>query len=483
MVETGDENMSPRDITILQKNYEKKAKKSRKFEFLKLLYSNPQKLLHLIKELYDDNTIFQQIKVNLYLQAETGCALSFLIEKCLLYNEHVIKVIGSRELATHVRYEKNNEFIKRLEDSEGPITLMKELLNKDLLLEMISISYDFGITETMKYHFFPIFHPYRKNVIFYSCLVQDANNNNDMETLHGYVGECFRYCQEIIVNTMRYDEQRLYHSKQKKILDLGISNLDLIDDFTAFLPVVRQQILELSEAERCNIFLLEGNVLVSRICDYGVSFDTFRKDVKNVRIPVGVGVSGTVAKIEKGINCLDPNTDPLYQKDLDVSEGLISRNMLSFPLMLYGRVYGVAEVYNKTTSNMFSSADVNHCECLGRVLGIQLYMALVTKKNRDDYSRRNLIDFFMLKNDKAVECSELRFVDECQIRHDYHDLVDYMFIPSSIPTEHNMCACLHMFEDLDLLQKMGINRSAFISEPTTETIESKQSHIMVFAVC
>lgn len=84
--------------------------------------------------------------------------------------------------------------------------------------------------------------------------------------------------------------------------------------------------------------------------------------------------------------------------------------MLSFPLMRYGTVYGVVEVFNKTTGNMFSAADESLCECLGKILGIQLYMALLTKKNRDDYSRRNLIDFFMLEDQKVTQPPVVYFI-------------------------------------------------------------------------
>ncbi|XP_014283805.1 cGMP-dependent 3',5'-cyclic phosphodiesterase isoform X2 [Halyomorpha halys] len=457
-----DTRSMTRDITEIQRNHEKKTKKSRRLEFLRLFYSNPQKLLHLIKELYDDNTISQQKKVNLYLQEETGCILSFLIEKCQLYKEHHTKVIGSRELMSQVRFEENNDFIRRLQSSDVPITLMKELLDKNLLGELNGLLDDFKFTKDVKCHSFPIYHPYRKNVILYACLVQDVHVTSDLKTMHGFVGECFRYCQEIIVNTMRYDEQKLYHKKEKEILELGISNLDIIDNFHAFMRTMRHQILEISDAERCNVFILEGNVLVSRICEHGVAFDTLTKAIQNVRIPIGVGIPGIVAETGKTINCLDPEHDQLFKKDIDVAGGLLTRNSLSFPLMLYERVYGVVEVINKTNCSIFSGADISHCECLGKVLGIQLYMALITKKNRDDYSRRNLIDFIMLETPKIVSDNEIYWVENCQVRHDYTGFVDYMFIPSSVPIEHNMCTCLHMFEDLHLLPKMEINRLSFI---------------------
>jgi len=119
------------------------------------------------------------------------------------------------------------------------------------------------------------------------------------------------------------------------------TTLDLDD----LLELILGRLTDLLEADRCTLYLLDQakGELVSRI--------VIGEQVRSIRVRVGHGIAGTVAKTGKAIRLRDAYTDPRFEPEWDLFTGYRTRSMLAAPLKNHmGRTIGVIQVLNKHVS-------------------------------------------------------------------------------------------------------------------------------------
>ena len=101
---------------------------------------------------------------------------------------------------------------------------------------------------------------------------------------------------------------------------------------------------------RCSLFLVQGEgdcrFLVSDLFD--VSSQSTVDEIKaEIRIPLGSGIVGAVAKSGEALNIADCYEDDRFNQDVDVMTGYRTRSMLCNPIKdSSGEVIGVAQVIN-----------------------------------------------------------------------------------------------------------------------------------------
>jgi len=98
----------------------------------------------------------------------------------------------------------------------------------------------------------------------------------------------------------------------------------------------------LANAERATIFLVDR--------DRGELWSTVAMGdgVGEIRVPIGVGIAGTVAATGRTINIPDAYADPRFSPETDRRTGYTTRSLLAFPLAdRSGRVLGVLQLLNK----------------------------------------------------------------------------------------------------------------------------------------
>jgi serine/threonine-protein kinase len=113
-------------------------------------------------------------------------------------------------------------------------------------------------------------------------------------------------------------------------------------DLDALLRLIAETATRLSNAERATIYLVdeERHELWSRV--------TVEGNVGTIRVPVGVGIAGTVAASGEIINIPDAYADPRFNPEVDRRSGYRTQSLLTFPLTAQdGRVFGVLQVLNK----------------------------------------------------------------------------------------------------------------------------------------
>jgi signal transduction histidine kinase len=178
-------------------------------------------------------------------------------------------------------------------------------------------------------------------------------------------------------------EQRVSRALREVGTALG-ATLDLDE----LLELILDKLTELLEADRATLYLLDEakGDLVSRVVAGG--------EVRSIRMKVGHGVVGLVAKTGEPIRIEEAYRDPRFEQEWDLLTGYRTNNMLAAPLKnQVGRTMGVIQVLNKRGAVGFTSDD----EAILGALGTQAAVAI-------DNSR--LMLSLIQKNQQLVETKE-----------------------------------------------------------------------------
>ncbi len=117
-------------------------------------------------------------------------------------------------------------------------------------------------------------------------------------------------------------------------------------DLDQVLELILVKITEAVDADRATLYLLdEGRAeLVSRIAQ--------GNEVRSIRLALGEGIAGHVAKTGRAITVRDAYKDPRFSAQWDVLSGYTTRSILATPLKNHlGKIIGVVQVLNKRTGD------------------------------------------------------------------------------------------------------------------------------------
>jgi phosphoserine phosphatase RsbU/P len=118
------------------------------------------------------------------------------------------------------------------------------------------------------------------------------------------------------------------------------------------LQVIVAKAAEVMDAERATLFLYDQprNELWSKT--------TQKLEINEIRVPLGVGIAGTVAKTRALINISDAYADPRFDPTFDKQTGYRTCSILCLPLIGNGdSLIGVIQVLNKKHRQTFDEID------------------------------------------------------------------------------------------------------------------------------
>jgi serine/threonine-protein kinase len=102
---------------------------------------------------------------------------------------------------------------------------------------------------------------------------------------------------------------------------------------------------------------------------------TLDERVRQIRLPLGVGIAGQVAITGETINLPDAYADGRFYRDIDRQSGRRTRSLLTFALTgRRGRVLGVFQVMNKR-SGAFTGEDLELLSYLRRAASVAIERA------------------------------------------------------------------------------------------------------------
>lgn len=124
---------------------------------------------------------------------------------------------------------------------------------------------------------------------------------------------------------------------------LGVSRMMVAQsNLGQLLDVILTEATRLMSAERSSLFLLDEKTNQLR------SFIAQLVTTTEIRLPVGKGIAGTVAKTGRSINLRDAYESELFDRSWDHKTGFRTRSVLCVPMLNVGnKITGVIQVLNK----------------------------------------------------------------------------------------------------------------------------------------
>ncbi|KAK9891165.1 hypothetical protein WA026_013482 [Henosepilachna vigintioctopunctata] len=145
--------------------------------------------------------------------------------------------------------------------------------------------------------------------------------------------ELFRYCSTTLLNTMEGEQEKKLKHNSHLLLEATKSLFMNIHDLDLLLRDIMIKAKDLTDAERCSLFLMDPEHLhwVSRV------FNADPADgVMEVRITLDQAIAAHVAATGRVMNIRDAYQHPLFHKD-DEAGGVKTRNILCFPIEMRRR--------------------------------------------------------------------------------------------------------------------------------------------------
>ncbi|MCC6809611.1 MAG: sigma-54-dependent Fis family transcriptional regulator [Deltaproteobacteria bacterium] len=134
-------------------------------------------------------------------------------------------------------------------------------------------------------------------------------------------------------------------SRVARLLDRGV-------DLETIVATIVDEIVKAVGADRGTLYL------VDRARGQLFSKAAHLPELKEIRLDIGVGIAGTVAKTGKTMRIADPYAHPLFNKAVDKSTGYKTETILTTPLIdKHQDVIGVLQVLNKKSGGAFDERD------------------------------------------------------------------------------------------------------------------------------
>jgi signal transduction histidine kinase len=148
-------------------------------------------------------------------------------------------------------------------------------------------------------------------------------------------------------------EARLEHELRKSRAIAEIARaLSSTLDVDELLNLIMERVTVLMDADRSTLYLLDEQA--------GELWSTITQGnaVREIRLELGEGVAGWVAKTGQLLNIADVYEDERFNRGVDLKSGYRTRSVLCVPLLNNrGRILGVVQVLNKSTAAVFDPDD------------------------------------------------------------------------------------------------------------------------------
>lgn len=213
------------------------------------------------------------------------------------------------------------------------------------------------------------------------------------------------------------------------------------------LTEIVQRTTELLEADRSTLFLVdrERRELWSKVIE--------GDEVKEIRLPAGVGVAGWVADHGRPLHIRDAYRDARFNQDVDRQSGYKTRNMLAWPVRRPQKpeVLGVVQVLNKTEGS-FRPTDERLLEAIASEIGValevsSLYREAVERSEMLERARRELVLLF--ETERAISQSD-------DLREMLESILD-----TALTTLKAKSGVIHVLDDRDVQLEVYAARGVY----------------------
>lgn len=186
---------------------------------------------------------------------------------------------------------------------------------------------------------------------------------------------------------MTMENTRLYSEAAKRVVQSStLMELSAILNSTLQISeVLRLAVEAATRLMECEVGSL---LLLNEECDeliFEVALGDRGREVKEVRLKVGEGIAGWVAKTGKATIVSDVRRDPRFSRRVDFRTHFITRNMICVPVKSRDRIIGVLQALNRRTERPFDEEDQRLFESLARQVGIAIENARLYEEVKETF--------------------------------------------------------------------------------------------------
>lgn len=118
------------------------------------------------------------------------------------------------------------------------------------------------------------------------------------------------------------------------------------------------------------------------VLNFAAAYGPIKEQLMGIRIPVGKGIAGWVAKHRQPLIVNHAKDDPRFFNKIDQALQFVTRDILCAPLISRSRAIGVIEMVNSTKENGFSEADLDLIQVLVNPAAVAIENAYLFQKTQ-----------------------------------------------------------------------------------------------------
>ncbi len=141
-------------------------------------------------------------------------------------------------------------------------------------------------------------------------------------------------------------------------------------------------ITELVDAEVGSLLLLDEK---TQELYFEVALGEKGEKIKEIRLKLGEGIAGTVAKERKSYIIDDVSKDARFFKKADEKSGFVTKSIMCSPLEYQGRLLGVIQAINKKSGKVFTSDDLKLFESFAHIVSISIENANLYQRLKETF--------------------------------------------------------------------------------------------------
>lgn len=170
------------------------------------------------------------------------------------------------------------------------------------------------------------------------------------------------------------ENARLFRDDQGKIKRLQkLQEISRVLNSTLNQAEIRKRAIEaatiLMDAEAGSLLLLDE---AAGELYFDVALGEKGEGVRQIRLKVGQGIAGYVAKTGEPLIINDVQHDPRFSREADRKSGFVTRNMVCVPVKARDKLLGVLQAVNKHGVGLFGEEDLQDFVSLGNQVGIAI---------------------------------------------------------------------------------------------------------------
>ena len=143
------------------------------------------------------------------------------------------------------------------------------------------------------------------------------------------------------------------------------------------LVIIFERLSQMIRAKNWTLFLLEPETQELR---FELVAGLQGHSLSGVRIKVGEGIAGTVARTGEPILVPDVSQDPRFSQKIDALTGFVTRSLICLPLKIQESVIGVIEVVNPEDTSLFDEQAMPVLSILADFVAIAIANARVHRE-------------------------------------------------------------------------------------------------------